>query len=115
MKEVEVREKSAAATSAALDKIPEKLKEKVPPPPKQKPIDAKATKAAEKKAKEAKAKEKAKIPPAAPAPQAMPSAQAEEDVGSSNEVASPIRGEWDTSRKQGFGTGLASPLELVQP
>ena len=56
LKEVEEREKVAAAASAALEKVSEKAKEKVPPPPKKNPLDPKATKAAEKKAKEAKAK-----------------------------------------------------------
>ena len=97
LKEVEGREKSAAAASAALDKIPEKPKEKAAPPPKKKPTDVKATKAAERKAKEAKKKEKPQVPSAAPAPQVVPAAQAEEDVGSSNEAASPIRGEWDAA------------------
>ena len=35
LKEVEQREATAAAESAALEKIPDKAKEKVPPPPKQ--------------------------------------------------------------------------------
>src|ERR1041384_8002603 len=51
LKEVESREKTVAAASAALDKVPEKPKDKPAPPPKQKPVDAKATKAAERKAK----------------------------------------------------------------
>ena len=72
LKEIEGREKTAAAASAALDKIPEKPKDKPAPPPKQKPADAKATKAAERKAKEAKKKEMSKVPPAAP--QAVPAA-----------------------------------------
>ena len=97
LKEVEGREKSAAAASAALDKIPVKPKEKAAPPSKQKPTDVKATKAAERKAKEAKKKEKSQVPPTAPAPQVVRAAQAEEDIGSSNEAALPIRGEWDAA------------------
>ena len=94
LKEVESREKTAAAASAALDKVPEKPKDKPAPPPKQKPVDAKATKAAERKAKEALKKGTSQAPPA---PQSVPAAQAEEDIASSNEAASPIRGEWDAA------------------
>ena len=93
LKEVEVREKTAAAASAALDKLPEKPKEK-PTAPKQKPVDVKATKAAERKAKEALKKGKSQ---ATPAPQPVPAAPVEEDVASSNEAASPLRGEWDAA------------------
>src|SRR3954469_2307049 len=89
LREVEDRERTPAAASAALDKIPDMPKGKATPPPKQKPADVKATKAVERKAKEALKKSKSQV---------VPAAQTEEDVASSNEAASSIRGDWDAAK-----------------